>query len=96
MAHRMPLQSTIGRRLVRVVPHQLDIPPYAVTLIQAERMIAKGTGNWIVEYRSIQEVNCNPRGERRTWRKRDSGGYKVMQLVLPVATTSWSARLASK
>jgi hypothetical protein len=92
MALRMP---TKPHRMVRVVPHSINNPTYEVTLIQAERMIARGSATWIVESRSIREQRYTPRGERRDWRKRDSGGFKVMQLVLPVPTTSWAARLAS-
>ena len=92
MALRM---QTSRRRMVRVVPHLIASPPYEVTLVQAERMIARGSATWIVELRSIREIKQTARGERLEWRKRDSGGFKVMQLVTPVQTTSWAARLAS-
>ena len=90
-----PAPPSARRRMVRVVPHLISNPPFEVTLIQAERMVARGSAVWIIESKSIREVKSTPRGENLQWRKRDSGGFKVMQLVSPVPTTSWAARLAS-
>ena len=74
---------------IQVVPAKLDSPQYKVTRKVAEQMVARGSAKWIPGLRRIKELNSQPRGERREWRKTasydpDSGATTfTMQLVPP-------------
>jgi len=78
---------------VRVLPANINHPPYSVTLIRAEQLVASGLAVWTPGLRQIRETRVVARGERREWQKTISydpeTGAKVavMQLVVPRSRT---------
>jgi hypothetical protein len=92
----MPRFSSDGRQShITVLPSNINLPSYTVTRIKADMMVARGQAKWIAGQRRLREVNGKARGIGLEWRKRLSGGFAVLQLREPSATTSWAARLAS-
>lgn len=83
-------------RMVTVVPYaraDRPLPPYKVTLVRAEVMVAAGRARWAADgTRRLYEVKVQSRGDLRSWRKvtnRSTSGaalYSTMQLVPGVSS----------